>query len=103
MSPLTAESSPYVPKPGDYVAVLARVIDDPRGTGEEYTVELFSKTDQYRAAVRADLVIRQEDPPRPAGVPDGWARVAALPYDKYVLVETDQGYDVYSDGDPSFT
>jgi hypothetical protein len=43
---------------GDEVLIRARVVEPPAWNGEDANikVELFSKTDQYRALVRRDLV-----------------------------------------------
>lgn len=54
---------------GDYVLVLGKVVG--RGPADDvgYAIELFSKTDQYTAMVRPDLVIAKHEPPPPAEPP----------------------------------
>lgn len=55
---------------GDEVLIRARVTEvGPADAG--YTVELFSKTDQYSAQVRPDLVERVLVPEVPEEPPDG--------------------------------
>lgn len=47
---------------GDYVLILAKIVEV-HGSDIGYSVELWSKTDQYTAMVRPDLVITTADRP----------------------------------------
>ena len=49
---------------GDWVLIRAQVTDV-YGSDIGYSVELFSKTDQYRAMVRADLIEGKATTPHP--------------------------------------
>lgn len=49
-------------KVGDFVLIRAQVIEV-HGADVGYAVELFSKTDQYTAMIRPDLVIAQTHRP----------------------------------------
>lgn len=47
---------------GDFVLILGKVVEV-HGADVGYSVELFSKTDQYTARIRPDLVIAKADRP----------------------------------------
>lgn len=53
---------------GDWVLIRAQVVKV-HGSDIGYAVELFSKTDQYEAYIRPDLVVAKTDPP-PQPEPD---------------------------------
>lgn len=57
------------PKPGDEVLIRGRVVEHLPGLGT--LVELFSKTDQYQAWVRLDLIAEVVLPDVPAEPGDG--------------------------------
>ena len=52
------------PQPGDWVLIRAQVIEE-HPNGRDVGVELYSKTDQYTAFVRRDLVVEIVPKPIP--------------------------------------
>jgi len=60
--------------PGDHVLIRGEVLEFIDGVGA--CVELFSKTDQYRAWVRADLIQSKTKPPR-IPEPGLWSTVSS--------------------------
>lgn len=61
---LTSEGVGEVLKAGSWVLIRAKVLEV-YGADVGLTVELFSKTDQYKAIIRRDLVVDVIDPPLP--------------------------------------
>ena len=72
--------------PGDWVVVIAQVAENQDRSGGCLNVELFSKTDQYQALVRQDLV-RLIEPPLQGGLATRCTAMAMRPDGLYVRCE----------------
>lgn len=78
-------------QPDQYVTLRAKVIEA-RGGELGYLVELFSKTDQYQAWVRPDMVTGPADPP-PVDEPKG---LGAVVKDRWGGLHIRTDYDAHT-------